>query len=253
MLRKIKQLLTSIFNPVSEDDEAITPSDDDLKTYDEGAKYLEKTGDSYQNHDTYWREIFAEYRRQKKNYKIVFEFIPEKQNFKNVRSFLQYREGSYKPWKMIRDLCEEQAGGKCVICSKPTPDSKNATECHEQWGFDEKRKIEKLLNFEALCKTCHEIKHINRFFSHDEKKNEKFNLLMSRYCELNGISKEQGLKDFQFAVSERKRRNKFEFVLDLDLLNVYGYDIVELFNCHEPSFLTFIETKFKQNKDIDTE
>lgn len=253
MIRKLIQLLHSIFNPISEDDEIINSSDDDLKTYDDGAKYLEKTGDSYQNHDTYWREIFAEYRRQKKYYKIVFEFIPEKQNFKNVRSFLQYRDGTYKSWKAIRDLCEERAGGKCVICKQATPDSKNATECHEQWGFEERKKIEKLLNFESLCKTCHEIKHINRFFSRDEKKTEKFNKLIDRYCELNGISKEQASKDFQFAMNERKRRNKFEFSLDLSLLNEYGHDIDELFNCHDPSFLTFIETQFKQNKDIETE
>ena len=76
---------------------------------------------------------------------------------------------------------------------------------------------------------------------------------MEQYCTINSIEMEQALKDFEFAVSERKRRAGYEYWLDLKLLNKFDYEVTDNFNCHEQSFITFIETKFKSQKDIEQE
>lgn len=185
------------------------------------------------------------------NRRITFEFIPERQNFKNVRSALQFIEGDWKGWKKIRDKQEEESNGVCCICGRKSQDyiaeSKTATECHEVWSFA--NGVQKLERLEALCVLCHQIKHINRF-ANDKDYTEK---LLKRYCDINDISISLALQDLENAKNEKVNRKHLQYCLDMSFINeLYKPDTFPgLFNCHSADFNYFIEYDFKRNKNIE--
>jgi 5-methylcytosine-specific restriction endonuclease McrA len=183
--------------------------------------------------------------------RITFEFIPEKQNFKNVRSALQFIEGDWKGWKKIRDKQEEESNGACCICGRKShdhiPDSKTATECHEVWSFE--NGVQKLERLEALCVLCHQIKHINRF-SNDKNYTEK---LLSMYCDINNLSISAAIQDLEKAKNDKQDRRFTQYQLDMSLINeIYKPETFPaLFNPHTADFNYFIDNEFKTDKNIE--
>lgn len=192
----------------------------------------------------------------KHDYKIRFEFIPEQQNFKNVRSALQFIHDTYKPWTSIRNMIEANNGGICCICSKTSQDFKEAstnTECHEVWKFQNKngRNIQSLVRLEPLCVCCHEIKHINRFNSQPDYQA----VLLQRYAELNNITYEKAQQDLEDSKEWKLSKKSDKYLLDMSMLNNLDteFKFNELFDCHEPQFLQFLEEKFKSSKSNEPE
>lgn len=88
-----------------------------------------------------------------KKYKLTFETVPSACWYQNLRSALPA-----KVWDKIRFAAYARAGGRCSICGTPT----RRLEAHEQWEYDEKNAVQKLIDVVALCKSCHEVKHIFR-------------------------------------------------------------------------------------------
>lgn len=232
----------------------LTPEEEIARVYHAGKKALAKTGDDSRIYEPKWIPILKEYDRQK-SYKIRFEFIPPKQNFRNVRSALQFTYQSFEPWKEIRDWIEQKNDGVCCVCGGVSQDhdekKTTATECHEVWHYNEQTKVQKLARLMPLCCRCHSIVHLSMHFK-DKALTEK---LLQDYAEINNVSLDQAYEDLDFAYRERKRRADFEYVLDLKLINKLNlnYEIAERFDPHTQAFLTFIETKFKNSKDLDGE
>lgn len=183
-----------------------------------------------------------------KNYKISFHFIPEQQNYKNVRSYIEYTFGHWQKWQDLRVLFFTETGNKCQCCSKLFSD-KVIGELHEFWTYDELKSIQKLDKLIPLCNECHSIAHISRYKS-DIVKSEK---LLSLYTRYNNIEDEDKVyDDLEFANKERKRRtdSKVNYLLDLSLLKKYGFEINSNFDCHSTKFNNFIE-EFKKSKSSD--
>lgn len=87
-----------------------------------------------------------------KGYKLTFEMVPEECWYSNLRSVLQPAD-----WDKVRRDAYARAGGKCCICGRNT-----RLEAHEKWSYDEKIALQKLEDVVALCRECHEVKHISR-------------------------------------------------------------------------------------------
>lgn len=264
---------------LNEEEDFIDDSEERLnevvKIYEKGEKELKKSKLDYRYYDHNFRPITEEYERQKQ-YKIRFEFIPYEQNFRNVRSALQYKFSSIEPWKEIRDYIQSKSyvykrdeqgeyivnekGGRekkfvCRICKLNSFDYRDneptATQCHEVWTYNEIKKVQKLAKLKPVCCLCHEVIHINRF-NNDKAYQD---LILERYCELNDIDMEQARKDLEFAESERKRRGHIKYSLDMSLINKLdlGYEFSDFFDCHSQDFDSFLELKFKQSKDNEPE
>lgn len=184
---------------------------------------------------------------------ISFEFLPDSQNFRNVRSVLQFIDGDFKSWKTIRDKAEEQSNGVCCICGCVSQDfdkkETTATQCHEVWSFDDTNLIQKLERLEPLCVSCHNIKHINRHYKNEKKTGE----LLARYCKLNNCSLEGAKADLQLAKDMKKKRKDLIYKLDLTEINKF-YDeekFTELVIVHNKKFADFIENVFLKNTNIE--
>jgi len=194
----------------------------------------------------------------KENYKmtrkIYFEFIPKTQANRNMRSFLDYT-GNTNLWKHIRDTKERDSNFVCEICGNSSREYGNGqynydTHCHEVWEYkrdDNKTPIQKLVKLESLCIYCHSIKHLNQH--HNTKR--FFDLLIGAYANINEITKEKAKEEYDLELGIFMReKNERKYKLDLSYL--YNLDIPDLtdlmntykgvFDCHLPTFNSYIET-----------
>ena len=85
-------------------------------------------------------------------YKLNFELVPEECWYSNLRSVIKPQD-----WDTVRRDAYARAKGRCSICGRPT-----RLEAHEKWSYDEKLALQKLEDVIALCRNCHEVKHIGR-------------------------------------------------------------------------------------------
>lgn len=86
-------------------------------------------------------------------YKLRFELVPDSCWYSNLRSIL-------KPamWDVVRKDAYERAGGKCMICNRPS----KRLEAHERWAYDEEKHVQILSDVIAVCHDCHSVIHIGR-------------------------------------------------------------------------------------------
>jgi DNA polymerase III epsilon subunit-like protein len=87
--------------------------------------------------------------------RLHVELVPRTTWGKNVR-----RVVSNETWKDLR----RQIGiydMPCAICKSRTPRGESL-HLHEQWTYDDAAKVQKLTDLVALCRRCHEVKHIGR-------------------------------------------------------------------------------------------
>lgn len=90
-----------------------------------------------------------------KKLKLIMELVPEPCWNNNLRNLL----GQTK-WRRVRYDVIYKAGGRCEICG----DVPDKLECHERWHYDDKKHVQTLKGFIALCYMCHSIKHIGFAF-----------------------------------------------------------------------------------------
>jgi len=236
-----------------EDDEDV-----DLYSVDDRIK---ETLEHYELHQKHIERYADDVNLSSKNdskagYKIRFEFIPASQNFINARSYLQYQSGSFKSWQVIRNKIEDKSNAVCCICSSTSQifdeNETTKTQCHEVWQYDDKKKIQKLIELQALCVRCHNIKHINRFYKNEDKSARE--ALLNQYAKLNNIDIEKAQADFEEEKEKNKKREDILYSLDLyylNSLNLNDIDVDEIFNPHNHHFRKFLENYFKKNKNIE--
>jgi hypothetical protein len=81
--------------------------------------------------------------------KLKIDLVPETCWHKNLRK--QMRQSQ---WDKLRKKVYGDQGNVCGICG-----AKGKLNCHEFWNYDEKRLIQKLMGFQAVCKMCHLVTH----------------------------------------------------------------------------------------------
>ena len=60
-----------------------------------------------------------------------------------------------KDWERLRDECLERARHRCVVCW-----ASGRLDAHEVWEFDIEKRVQRLEDIVALCKSCHWVKHM---------------------------------------------------------------------------------------------
>lgn len=240
MLRKLLNLFRkeqSIF------EEPTTFSDD---SEDEVLSMLDNYDKNKSDIQKWHSDGFLERReldKQLSNYQIMFCLIPKLQNYRNVRSYIEYQFGDWKKWQELRELLFYQHNNICQFCKKHFDDSN--LELHEYWTFNDFEKEQKLHSLIPLCKECHGIAHITRFMLDRNKTNE----LLNKYSKYNKLSIDKAKDDIDFHYQINKRRENTKYQLNLYLLNNYGFYVDELFDCHTPKFDSLIHRNFSDNQE----
>lgn len=142
-------------------------------------------------------------------YKLTIELVPLTSWYNNVRSKVSQEE-----WDIIRKKCYKNANYKCEICGGVG--NKWPVECHEIWEYDDKKHIQKLVGFVALCPSCHEVKHIGRA--------EKMGMLrhaMQHLMAVNAINKSQVDKIVEDAFATWEERSEHKWKVDVSYLDKF--------------------------------
>jgi hypothetical protein len=80
---------------------------------------------------------------------LKIELVPNSVWFKSIRLAMPRSK-----WNKLRELIFARSGGRCKICNK-----RGKLHCHERWRYDDKKRIQRLVGFEAVCSNCHWIHH----------------------------------------------------------------------------------------------
>lgn len=140
-----------------------------------------------------------------KKYKLTFELVPEERWHANLRSML-----SQEQWDLIRKDAYRRAGYKCRICGR----GNTRLEAHEKWSYDERKGLQKLEDVLALCKDCHQVKHISR-----TQLIGRGNDAMEHFMRVNECTQSDFHAELGRANEEYIRRNKIEnWVTDISWL-----------------------------------
>ena len=107
--------------------------------------------------------------------KLEIDLVPSTAWYSNLRTKIPRKE-----WDKIRKQSYSDSNHVCAICSV-----KSKLNCHEIWEYDDKKHIQTLKGFIALCDDCHMIKHIG----------------------FAGIQSSKGLLDFSKLVEHFKKVN----------------------------------------------
>lgn len=84
-----------------------------------------------------------------KTLKLQIDVVPKSAWGKNLRTQVRKRT-----WDQIREEAYAKAGRRCEICG-----ASGKLNCHEKWFYDEKKKIQLLTGFQAVCTPCHHVSH----------------------------------------------------------------------------------------------
>ena len=140
----------------------------------------------------------------KKEYKLRFETVPQECWFSNLRSVLPPAV-----WDKVRRDAYARAGYRCTVCGR-----QGRLEAHEKWSYDEENAVQKLEDVVALCKSCHEVKHVSRtalFGRGDDA--------MAHFMKVNGATQAEYHEALQAMNEEYLRRSKVEgWVTDISWL-----------------------------------
>ena len=143
----------------------------------------------------------------KSKYKLNFELVPDGCWGSNLRNVLRPAA-----WNAVRKAVLARAGGKCEICG-----AGGRLEAHERWEYDETRGIQKLVGIEALCRKCHETKHVGlaQLRGRGEAAEDWF-------MKVNGCSYAEMRSALGEANEEQRRRNTVpQWTLDIGYLKEF--------------------------------
>ena len=109
-----------------------------------------------------------------------------------------------KEWDKIRHETYFRAGYQCEICGNVNEE----LHAHEQWRFEEVKRIQRLVRFECCCKLCHDVHHLGR--SSQVYNKDYVDGLIGHWCRVNERTPQDFAK-YQAEVFElsKKRANRF--------------------------------------------
>ena len=84
-------------------------------------------------------------------FKLTIELVPATSWYANLRKLIPKAD-----WDKLRRQVYARYGHRCGVCGA----SNTRLNCHEIWKYEQRKRIQRLLGFIALCDLCHHVKHI---------------------------------------------------------------------------------------------
>ena len=145
---------------------------------------------------------------KKAKLKLEIELIPGHSWGKSLAQELPKQD-----WDKLRKMCYRRFNWTCCICE----DYGIQVHCHEIWKFDDRRKIQTLIELACLCPAYHNIKHWGRTVAsvlEGKLTTEYKRALIDHFCKVNKCT----LKDFENHVLDvghkNWKRSKWHYKID---------------------------------------
>ena len=137
--------------------------------------------------------------------KLKIDLVPSTAWYSNLRNKIPKEE-----WDKIRKQSYADSNHKCAIC-----DADEKLNCHEIWEYDDKKHIQKLKGFIALCDDCHMIKHIGFAGIQASKGLLDMNKLVEHFMKINSINREEFDKHHEESFKVWRERSKNKWTIEL--------------------------------------
>ena len=136
---------------------------------------------------------------------LEIDLVPSTAWYSNLRTKIPKKE-----WDKIRKQSYADVNHKCAICG-----ADGRLNCHEIWCYDDKKNIQKLNGFIALCNDCHMIKHIGFAGIQASKGFLDMDKLIEHCLKVNKIDKKTFDKHREESFKIWKERSQKEWATDL--------------------------------------
>jgi hypothetical protein len=147
--------------------------------------------------------------------KITVELIPKTCSYSNLRTLIPN-----KYWDKLRKMSYSEANHVCQVCgdSGKNQGYRHNVECHEIWGYDDKKKIQILLGLTSLCPMCHQVKHFGRASAIGKQAE-----VLHHMEKINNWSHKECVTHIGKIMMEYLERSKYKWRLSLELLNTFDF------------------------------
>ena len=140
--------------------------------------------------------------------KLELELIPETTWGQSLAHLLP------KPvWDTLRREVYREFEYTCAICNA----SNTRMNCHEVWFFQDKKHIQYLRGFQALCDDCHNVKHWGRTVTMVHQgvfPNDYLQKLTKHFCAVNECTEEEFLAHKVERGTSWEKRSKHKYKID---------------------------------------
>lgn len=143
---------------------------------------------------------------------LEFELIPGKQFGLSLAQALPKKD-----WDTLRRKIYRRYSWTCQICSAYGV----RVHCHEVWSYNDKLRIQKLVDLECCCEDCHNIKHWGRTIHafHKGKLSQAYiDKLRKHYCRVNGCTELDMVNHIVEAGDKNMKRSRYRYRMDLSNL-----------------------------------
>jgi hypothetical protein len=137
--------------------------------------------------------------------KLTIELVPSTSWYDNLRKYT-----SKEDWDKIRKRAYAKYVHRCGICG-----AEGRLNCHEMWEYDDKKHIQKLVSFIALCDMCHHVKHIGLAGILALEGNLDYEKVVEHFTKVNNCEMRTFGKHRERAFDEWRRRSQYEWHVDL--------------------------------------
>lgn len=137
--------------------------------------------------------------------KLEIDLVPSTAWYSNLRTKI-----SKKEWDKIRKKCYAKVRQKCAICG-----AIGRLNCHEIWEYDDKKHIQKLKGFIALCDNCHMIKHIGFAGIQASKGILDMDTLIKHFMKVNKVDRKTFDEHYEESFKIWIERSKYKWITHL--------------------------------------
>lgn len=150
-------------------------------------------------------------------FKLAIELVPSTSWYDNLRKGMKKEE-----WDGLRRKIYSKHGYRCGICA-----SRGRMNCHEIWSYDDRRHIQKLDGFIALCDWCHhrqvhrlgetspageaDVKHIGLASILASRGELDYDLVVEHFMKVNQCSRSAFERHRSGAFAVWEERSKFQW------------------------------------------
>ena len=118
----------------------------------------------------------------------------------------------FKVWGELRREVYKRFNHSCGICGV----SNKVLHCHEVWEFQEKKKLQVLRGFIAICEDCHSIIHFGftlKEIEKGKKTRSELKRLVDHFCKVNGVTEDVFNKHQREAFETYRRQSEIKFII----------------------------------------
>ena len=136
---------------------------------------------------------------------LKIELVPQTSWYSNLRSNI-----STSDWDKLRKQVYSQYQNVCGICG-----SQGRLDCHENWEYDDKKHVQKLRGFIALCDICHHVKHIGYAGILAQQGKLDFEKVIDHFMKVNNCDKTTFKAFHEEAFAQWRERSLHQWKVDL--------------------------------------